>query len=478
LPDVSFFCSAETSTSDLKQIFAEGWSASFAVKDDHSLVTVNLNDKRIESCKLKIKDAKVEDVEVQLFPDPQPDKEGLRESRRALVAAVNKSNMSPEAKLEFYKDMACIEHRARSGDMGRELGQSRREVSDTYKHLARLFEDNKNSKVTRNERVIAARQLAHQLADTMDIDQGMVSDACRIATVECLLSSKRPSLVAKVVADTAIDGETTFQNVRIKLDNESLKPSSDIAMKIPRPQNERSFASQIFQLSCFNLLGTDRKVVNEHIFFTNLDDTKPKFRAYDRLIFQQTKEGARNEKGELFKRNNGMVVYGVRKGQLERLTVPGELREGTNQPLLQACMSQRLLDMIEPGKHAGSVLAHRDVEVYARENFHGEPDNDTRGLVLYSSEAELEKLIACAKRDGRLPLIIATRNHEADPGEPAPTLKHNESNHVITIRDYKPGDPSKGTKAKVVSDDQFGRSYDERDMTISKLYDITKPGKP
>lgn len=452
----------------------EIWSAKQTSLDGKSLTSFSLNGREIESWRLTFKDKAIAKVEQILHPDPRPDSVGLDQSRTKLAAAVQNSEMSPVDKLEFFKNMAHMEHRARQGDMGREIAQVRKELSETYNQLGRLLDGRRQSKVALKDRVVIARQLAHQFADTMDIDQGMVSDACRITTSECRLSVRRPSVVARIVADTAIDGSTTIGKINIKLDDESLKPASEFATRFPRPQEERSYASQLFQLVSMNLLGTDPTVVKEHIYFTNLDETKPRLPNYDRLLFQQRREGKRNDKGELYKKDNGMVIYGQRNGRVEQLTRSGELQEGTNQILLQGCMVQRLLDMLDPGKHANSVLAHRDVDLYNRERLNGEANNDARGLVLYSNEQELEALIATAKREGRLPLIIATRTHDPDPGEPAPNLQHNESNHVITIRDYIPSNGRE--KAKIVTDDQFGRNYDRRNITVSQLYNITAPG--
>lgn len=470
----------------------ESWKADLSIADGKGSSAFSLNGKPVESWKFKFQENKVVELDMQLHPDPQPDNEGLKDARRALAAAVHKSEMSPAAKLEFFKDMAHVEHRARQGEMGRDPSQVRKELAETYKQTERLFTD-KDSAVPLNERIVLARQLAHQLADTMDIDQGMVSDGCRISVVECRLSVRRPSVVARVVADAVLSGQVAFGKTVIKLDKESLQPASSFATQIPRGQNERSYASQLFQLVGMNLIGTDADAVREHVHFMNLDEKQPRTPQYDRLVFRQTKEGPRAEKdeefpngakikkGELLKRDNGMQVYGQKDDKLELLTKPGVLREGTNQPLLQAYQSQRLLDMIDPDKHAGVVLAHRDVVYYTRDNFKNDGQSDSRGLVLFSKPEELEAIVAKAAAEDNLPLIAATRTSDPDPGELPPKMEPDESNHVLTIRNYvrthSAMDPDRLSKNKLVTDDQFGRDYDHRNSSIVDLFKKMQPGK-
>ncbi len=474
---------------DLKDVArdSEIWSANISTSKDTSIATFNINGKEIEAWKIKMNNGTIEHVESLLHPDPPgKDAQELKESRLALIKAVHNSGMPEKAKLEFYKDLAHIEQRARSADMGKDQVKVRTELTETYKHLEGLLDKSIPGKVPLNDRVVLARQLAHQLADTMDIDQGTASDGCRLTVVECRLSVTRPSVVARIVKEAALDGVISFGNpaVKVTLDGDSLKPASQFATAIPRTQEERSYASQLFQLSCLNLLGKDREVVQEHLFFMNVAADKnktPKVGDFKSLVFKQKAEGERkkdetnkdSDKKVLFKQDNGMRVVGItNEGREEELTTPGKLQEGANQILLQAYMSQRLIDMIDPGRHTGTTIAHKNAILYTRESINNDPVKD-RGLVFFDSEESLEKMISDAKAGGRLPLMIATRNKDADAGEHAPKLEWNETNHIITIRDYVP--PANGAKVggRIVTDDQFGRAYDRRNISAVDLYAMT-----
>ncbi|MBX9668818.1 MAG: hypothetical protein K2X93_14420 [Candidatus Obscuribacterales bacterium] len=464
----------------------EIFGAHISGSKDTSVATFTLNGKEFEAWKIKLSDGKVDSVESLLHPEPPgKDPQDLKESRLALIKAVHNSDMPEKAKVEFYRDLAQIEFRARSGDMGKDLPKIRTELAETYKHLEKLLDKSVQGKVPLNDRVVLARQLAHQLADTKDIDQGTASDACRITAVECRLSVVRPSVVAKIVKEAALEGVVSFGNpaIKVTLDGESLKPASKFATAIPREQEERSFASQLFQVSCMNLLGKDSGMVKEHLYFMN--DAAKKYKTapvgdYKSLVFKQLSEGERrkdenqeSDKKVLLKKDNGMRVIGITQdGKEEGLTVVGKTREGSHQMLMQAYASQYLIDIIDPGRHAGTTLAHKNALHYTQEDIsNGKVKNC--GVVVFDSTESLEQLIADAKAAGKLPLMIATRNKEPDPGEAAPHLEPNETNHIITIRDYFP--PANGGKVggRIVTDDQFGRNEDRRKIFADDLYKMT-----
>ncbi len=448
----------------------EIWNANLTRLQDKSVASFSLNGQTIEAWKISVNKDLIE-FEPLIHKDPVPDREGLKEARNALLTRVQKSSMSPSEQLEFFKDVAHLEHRARCKEFGGNLEQTRKELTATYKQLDRMLDGSINGKVPLNERVILARQLAHQFADTQDIDQGMASDACRMSVAEIRLSVTRPSVVAKLVTDAALDGQVIFGNpgTKVALDQDSLKPASAFAIQFPRVEDERSFASQLFQLTCMNLLGKDRQVVREHLYYMNLIKNETPVKDYEKLVFKQVAEGKRDKDGKLHKKDNGLRVYGENGGKLQELTPGGKKREGSNQILLQACMSQYLLDLLDPGKHKDVVLAHKDALYYTRDTFGGRESN--RGLNLFASPQDLEQKIADAKREGRLPLILASIDRTADPGDVPPEMDWNETNHVLTIRDYIPAKP--GQPAQIVTDDQFGRSYDKRKMSVKELYHIS-----
>lgn len=459
----------------------EFWSASSTSLKDRSIVTFGLNGREVDAWEIRFNGDKVDRVESLLHPDPV-----LGDARRSLVDAVQKSEMSSTEKLEFLKNLAQLEDRARRGDMGANRDATNFEIKGAYKHLGKLLDSSINGKVSVKDRVTLARQLAYQFANTKDIDQGMASDGCRMSVVECRLAVTRPSVVAKLVSDVAFDGQVTIGHQKVSLDADSLKPSSELATRFPHTQDERSFASQLFQLTCMNLLGSDPEVVREHVHFANLIKGEVPIKNFQKLVFQQKPEvnGDRDEKGKLHKKNNGLRVFGDNGNGLEELTVKGKLREGTNQILLQAHMTQRLIDRLDPGRHGGTVWAHEDALYYTRDNLNGSPRTDT-GMTMFNSPEDLARKLEAAQTAGRFPIILVTRDKEPDPGdEKGPDdedMEWNETNHVVTIRKFIPAKIGAGgvmQPARIETDDQFGRDYDKRNLSVEAVYKMTIGKRP
>ncbi len=474
------------------------WTGNMTAIADSRIFTASLNGNEVESWRISLDNrGRVRRLDMLRHADPEPDRQGLNEARRELVAAIHGSGMRESEKVEFCRNLAQIEARARAGEMGTDMGRIRQELADTYRAMTRLTSDRSERPVMLAQRLVLVRQLAHQFADTQDIDQGIASDACRISAVECRLSVTRPSVVARVVADAAITGRITIGVGReartVQLGDESRQPASEICTRVPKPQNERSYASQLFQLAVMNRMGYEPLFVREHIYFSNLDlpEGTARIRDYERLSFAQKREGRRGASteefpnGTLTKRDNGMRVLGWNGNSSTLLTNPAVTREGTHQPLFQGCWSQRMLDLLDPGRHTGTVLAHRRLTLYNREDVFEQGLEATRGLVLFDSMEHLERLVRAAQRDGRLPLLITTRDFEADPGEAAPRLRPEESNHIFTIRGYIPagtGPDGRPTPARFITDDQFGRRYDRRNITLEQLrtmvdYDSRRPAR-
>ncbi len=448
-------------------------------KSDCAIVSCHLNGNPIESWSVVKHQGKVVDVSPIRHVDPMvDDKTDLKEHRRALVAAIEKSNLNDAERVEFYKDMMHLEHRARCGEMGVALKDVRSELADTYKHLRQLIETPTGLPAER--RLTIARQLAHQLADTKDIDQGQASDACRMSAVECRLSVRRPSVVSELVASVALTGTAAIGNPpqKIDLDQRSLQPASSQCLKVPCAENERSYASQLFQLTVMNFLGKDPIVCREHNFYLEQPLNSP---ILSSLRFEQGAE-EREADGSLKKRRNGLKVYATIGNREFCLTKWNKESDGTNQILLQAYQSQRILDALDPGKHDGVVIAHKDLTLYVREQLF-EQDHSRGKIGLFDSKDGLESMLKNAKQKGSFPLIIATRDERPGPESDKPVrVQDTEGNHSITIRDYIPAKNGPDGKliepARIVTDDQFGKKEDRRRMNLNELWKLTAPKLP
>ena len=173
------------------------------------------------------------------FQDPAP------EFRDAVLDAITSAGMDPAARSRFIADMIRFESRARRASL------SESSVSETYEQIDRLLTNDSEVSIFPLERVSIARQVMAQAANPSMVDQG-VSPTCSVATVENRLYVRQPDVVARIVADAALTGKVSLYNgQRIDLPESNLEPNLDAWYGTPYDGN-RSFASQIFQLSAIN----------------------------------------------------------------------------------------------------------------------------------------------------------------------------------------------------------------------------------
>ncbi|MBY0547625.1 MAG: hypothetical protein K2W95_10050 [Candidatus Obscuribacterales bacterium] len=488
---------------------AEIWQAQITSDDaeKRSVITVSRNGERIESWVIDRSAGDNATFKMQGIegPDPKEDIPQLRQAREKLFTSILRSGLKPDEQMEMIRDLTQMESRARTGAFEKAnqgaLAGTRGELARTYTQLNRLFSVPDEPNVP-NHKLIVARQLARELGDPGDIDQGQTTDACRIATVQYRLATIRPSVVAKVVVDGLIDGKVTAGGETFDFDKRNRQPSSPQATEFPRPANERSLASQIFQLAAMNTMGRDRQVVAEHMYYVDRwtgasrpipDNFKP---PYTRLEFVQTPEmhegeavkGANGklQRGNRRKReagdphpaliNNGMtvVVYNDRGERLPLTsTEPGkERKDGGNHILLQAYASQTLLDKLDPGNHQKCVFAHSGMTLYTRDKniVPDRPGQEIEKVVSFDGEVDFRQNIIEAKKSGNLPIIIASRDYSmggaystlAPRAEMESALEECHNTHIMIIRDYVPADPARGIKEHLVTDDFFGKNYDRR----------------
>lgn len=486
---------------------AELWQvqSSKDTASDTTLLTITSNGAKIENWLVqRSADGKAR-IRPTEAPDPSPDNEGLSQSREALFDAILRSPLLKEdEQLEMIRDLTQLEHRCRIGHVMSAPGGTRAELAATYAQITKLLTSPGDNVLPAENRVAAARQLARELGDPGSIDQGSSSDACRIACAQYRLAWRRPSVVAKVVTDALVDSKINLAGVSLPFDNQNRKPASPQAVKFPRPTNERSFASQVFQLAAMNSLGQVPQVVREHIAYTNRWNIAGRSEAPEdtvQLKFVQkheTHETHEDINGVIQRQvrerkpgdphpnllNNGMTVTAVKAdGTTVDLTCtdPGkERKDGGNHILLQAYASQTVLDLFDPGRHSECVFAHEAMVAYTRDAgiVPVSPGADISKLFSFKDEADLRNKVIEAKQKGNLPIIIASRDysmaaayHERSTSlreDMEETLAECDNTHIMIIRDYVPRDDSKGIPEHLVTDDFFGKAYDRRILPIEE----------
>ncbi len=146
----------------------------------------------------------------------------------------------------FLQDMDRFNERARDG------GLSAHEVSETYRQIERLLQPGPGARLPREVRLALASQVMHNAAVPTDVRQN--ENSCSVASLEVRTYTRQPSAAAALVADVATTGAfTTRDGITIRLDGHSLTPSRVGTVALSQEASQRSFASQIFQVTAGNI---------------------------------------------------------------------------------------------------------------------------------------------------------------------------------------------------------------------------------
>lgn len=169
-------------------------------------------------------------------------RESLREIAERRIA-------DPEAREQFNRDMEKFEQRAR------ELGLPSSEITKSFGHVGRLL-DGGSEHVTPENRALAARGLAHHLANPSSNDQGP-NNTCQVAVLAERLATRSPSVTADMVATAALTGEWKSPNGDgshrgISLDKSAFTPSIMEAVFPPVRDLDRTFASRLMHHALLN----------------------------------------------------------------------------------------------------------------------------------------------------------------------------------------------------------------------------------
>lgn len=343
-----------------------------------------------------------------------------------------KNILGNQERAQFLTDLADFRNRAI-----RE-GLSKQEVAKTCQQIARLLEPQTEFKVEPERCLQLAQQVMHQAADPMSISQGFHS-TCNVTAVESRLYRKCPSHAVRLVADVALTGKyADYFTRQIELDDDSLEPDLE-ARRHPPADGQRSFASQLFQVTAINTYWQRRS-----------EDEKP---APDStVVYKQLPDFPKlDEKGEM---DTGERLINTANDQ-EVMMGPASKREPVRAPWIETWGLQEVYNRVSGQTECDFVLA----------NYAALPDGpssaDKPGRIPFRSSAELARKLAILQEEGKLPVIIKV-NVGNEP------LKSDGSGkpfgwHLVTVRSYIP------ETGRVLMDNQWTRSS-HHSITIDELY--------
>ncbi|MBP9094371.1 LysM peptidoglycan-binding domain-containing protein [bacterium] len=358
--------------------------------------------------------------------DAKPEDQKLQEAKEKLTKQAEEKFKDDPTKLgQFKENMRSFEERAGRDNL------SPTEIAKTYKEIDRLLEAKGDTPLKPEQRKNLAEQIIRQAADPSTIDQGAHS-TCSMATVETRMYTRNPSDAARLVADVALTGQyvaTDGRRVRINpgAHNESRNSTTN--------DGERSHASEIFQVTGVNL----------HIDQENRKTNPRGQLRYEQHTIQPGSAGT-GERIIDYSSKPPRVVENDPQINRENL---GNLRD--------------VYSAITGKKEEGIAIAHDSETV-----------DKSDGVTRITSEQHLNDALAQAKKDGKMPLIVAVdatvEPFWTDSG--SGTAGGSGGGHVVTITDYIAGTP-----AKVTIDNQWGKRADHdaaRPLPVHDLYQSIK----
>lgn len=377
----------------------------------------------------------------------------INAQREKLKESADKHITDPKERAKFDADMARFEERSKEMEetykkqgMSPEDAQKKahEQIAKTYEQVGRILDapDNPKVPIDSNHRREIAEQVMSQAADPKSVDQG-IHPTCNVATVESRTYSRNPQEASKLVADMVTTGEyTTKDGTKVTLDQESLQPH-DGAKTNPPTDGQRSYASQLFQVTTVNIGYAER-------------GSTIHYEQHEKDPTDRSDDGAR---------------------QVDWSKEPHEeLKHGRMAKALGAKDS----DYHTPGLNDEEILKagnrinnETDKTWYVAHSDYG--DGDVNKV---KSEKEFEDQIKDAKEHGKLPMVVKvhTGNEPFYTDSGAGAAGGSGGWHVVTIRDYQEGPP-----AKLKIDNQWGTDVDHTgngsEISVHDLYHTMRDPK-
>lgn len=446
--------------------------------------------------------AKLKDLADQKIKDPA--------ERAKFEADMNKfASRQQELKERFEKQgMSPEEASKRAAD----------EVGKTYKQVEKLLTAPDNPKlpnIKEKDRIQLAEQVMHQAATPTDVSQGSYN-TCNVTVIESQSYTKNPSEAARLVTDIVTEGKYTSNGnppttveVGKDINPDSLKRHGDSNNPYEPGGNNRSFASQIYEVTA----------VNVHYAKENAKTNPP-----GQIRYEQRDPGP--DSGPTG--DNGERLYDYSKKDPKTGKAPAEVMTGgepTRSPdLTPQEIANLARDLNAPDKGDGPVrididpAAAQQKQLFDAKNNvlgtklrlndigDGKPVNfddpnavkDIRekinnskldeakknelkadldklerehayvakdGIAYVQDEKQLNEALAKLKAEGRLPIIVGVHTGTEPFATDANDAGARGGRHVVTITDYNPGPP-----ATVSIDNQWDKNADHGKVETSQLF--------
>jgi len=353
--------------------------------------------------------------------EAKPDDQKLQEAKEKLTERAEEKFKDPAQLAQFKENMRLFEERAERDKV------SPTEIAKTYKEIDRLLEAKGENPLKPEQRKHLAEQIMSQAADPTTIGQGGQS-TCSMATVETRMYTRNPSDAARLVTDVALTGQyVATDGRRVRVNPSAHNESHSSTTK----DGDRSHASEIFQVTGVNL---------------HIDQENRKT----------------NPRGQLRYEQHSVKPGSVESGEriIDYSSKPPKVMSYDPQITRENLGNLRDVYSAITGKKEDGITIVRD-----------SPNSDkSDGVTRIKSEQDLNDALAQAKRDGKMPLIVAVdatvEPFWTDSG--SGTAGGSGGGHVVTITDYTPGAP-----AKVTIDNQWNKAADRdatRPVAVHDLY--------
>jgi len=320
----------------------------------------------------------------------------------------------------FKRDLEAFETRVAGTEAGRV------EFAETLKQIGRLFADVESAPVNRPDRLKLAEQIMSHAAQPYRIDQGKVL-TCDLTTLEVRAFERLPSKPTKLIVDVALSNEfVTTDGKKVVLTADDFI-ADDEARSNPTQNGQRSYASQLFQITAANVHFVDatsdflgRPMPAGSMYYTQ----SPRLR------------------GNKFE--DSMLIYDTGERVFDRRTNPPSVV--AKDPNLGLGDLEKVYNRITGANETGFVIEHvRGADKY--------------GTVKFSTKEELSQVLS--QSADKFPLIMRVHTGN-DPFSTCPG-----SWHGINIISYNP------QKKEIQFSDQYGTQSDRK----TKLETLFRAGQ-
>ena len=282
-------------------------------------------------------------------------------------------------------------------------------------------------------------------ADPRTIDQGM-HETCNVTTVESRMFTKNPSAAVSLIDQVATTGKYTTADgsQTVSVNPESLKRTGTEEKKAVPEDGDRSYASQIFQVTAVNLN------YQTHELHTKDENGKDVTYPAGTVEYRQGKPDENATPP-----TSGEVLIDKRTGQ--------PIKDGGKEMQAPGLNDDQIVDTYN------QISDHQDSGFYIcnKDNISG----DGKEVTQIGSEAELKAKIEEAQKNGKLPIILGVNSGQ----EPFYSDSHGGAaggsggGHVVTITGID-------KDGKVQVENQWGKES-KHSVDMHELYIATMAPK-